>query len=357
MSSFSSIQSLNFSRIENINVKNGYVLYSQPFVKNNNDQLPIIVTGGSYQKGNLVYDLSETSNHGTIIGCPTLENINEDIIYNYISCLIPGFFPPIGGKWKVDQDYYNLEQILSSDKKVSKALGTCIGTVETYQVSDVCRSGVSGMAFTTNLGRDLQGNITRKSIFDILRLANYSSLIKGYNEPQSSIGVGEYLEDYNWLESFNIETINGTNTFPFFGWSGTRIGTLKPQNFQYLQNSLYSYPAFYLDQAKTYNPIGLIYPGQLVQMNSFPINNLNRKLTFEERNDRTYQIPTYNKFSETRKVGLVPYQQGRGVFDYLSRDIIYNPVNGLVDFASTTTIVPAEGAVAGRNVSFWREIA
>lgn len=353
MTSFSSIQSLNFSRIENINVKNGYVLYSQPFISNTNIKLPNIATGGSYQKGNIIYDLSDTSNNGTIIGCPTLEDIPIDIIYNYPVSLIPGFYPDISGKWSQNQDYYNLDNILNSEKKVSKALGTGLGTIESYQVSDVCRSGLSTMSFSTDIGRDSLGNLKTSSLFEILRTINFSSNLNGYNYPQTTLGTGEYMSGFDWLNKFGIETINGTNTFPFMGWSGTRIGTLKPQNFQYLQNSLFSYPAFYLDQAKLYNPLGIIYPGQAVQMNSFPITSNERKLSFNERNDRTYQIPIYNKFEEIRKVGLVPYQEGRGIFDFMSRDIIYNPTNGLVDIANTQTLIPPEGAIAGRNVSFW----
>ena len=60
-----------------------------------------------------------------------------------------------------------------------------------------------------------------------------------------------------------------------------------------------------------------------------------------------------NKFEETRKVGILPYQQGRGIFDFMSRDVIYNPFNGLVDIANTSTLVPAEGAIPGRNVCSW----
>lgn len=349
MTKLSSLQVLEFATIENISVRNGYVFYGHTSRIGNNDKLPNIVTGSSYEKGNLVYDMSKIVVKGTIIGSPVFESL--EIVYNYLTCLIPGFYPPIGGRWSVDQDYYSLDDVLS-ETSISKVLGTGLGVIESYQVSDVCRSGVCGLGFALDVIRDSVGDIDYSPL-EVLRLINFSSMLKGYTFPLTTIGSGLYIENFDWKKQFGIETINGSNTFPFLGWGGSRIGALKPQNFQYLQNSLYSYPSFYLNNSKDYNPIGLIYPGQLVQMNSFPINTSERQVTLKERNDRTYQIPINNKFQETKKVGILPYQEGRGVYDFLTRDIIYNERTGLPNFANIEASIGPEGAVAGRNVSLW----
>lgn len=354
MSSFLDIQTLDYAKINNVVVRNGYVLYSQPISFNNTQKLPVIATGGSYEKGNIVYDLSETNDTGTIIGSPTFENFtsDNDIIYNYLTCLIPGFFPSVSGRWTIDQEYYNLDNILDSEKKISKVLGLGIGEIETYQVSNVCRSGVSAMSFSTNVEQNILGNLELDP-FDLVRVINYSNLIQGPKFPETTIGAGEYMNFLNWGNRFGLNVINGTNTFPFFGWGGTRIGTIKPQNFQVLQNSLFSYPAFFLNQSKDYNPLGLVNPGQLLQINSFPINKQSELSTFEERNNRTYQTVLQNNFQEIRKVGVLPYQQGRGVYDIISRDPIYNEFNGQIDIAYTIQSIPPEGAIPGRNNCFW----
>jgi hypothetical protein len=136
MSIFTDVHSLDFSRVANINVRSGFVLYSQPTQNHSNDKLPIVSTGGAYQEGNVIWDLSDTNNTGTIIGSPTLEDIPGEIIYNYLTCLIPGFFPQVGGRWSIDQEYYNLDKILQSPKVISKVLGTCLGDVE-FRVLDL----------------------------------------------------------------------------------------------------------------------------------------------------------------------------------------------------------------------------
>lgn len=354
MSSFLDIQTIDYAKINNVVVRNGYVLYAQPISFNNTQQVPVIAAGGSYEKGNMVYDLIETNDTGTIIGSPTFENFTsaDDIIYNYLTCLIPGFFPSIGGRWEIDQNYYSLNDILNSEKKISKVLGLGIGDIEVYQVSDVCRSGVSSMSFSTNVQTNPLGDRELDS-FDLIRLVNYSSIVQGPEFPETTIGAGDYMNFFNWGNRFGIDVINGTNTFPFFGWGGSRIGTIQPQNFQVLQNSLFSYPAFFLNQSKDYNPLGIVNPGQLLQINSFPINTQLRISTFEERNDRTYQTVLQNKFQEIRKVGVLPYQQGRGVYDLITRDPTYNESNGQIDIAYTTQTIPPEGAIPGRNNSFW----
>ena len=344
MSVFTDIQSFDCSRVSNIYVKNGYVLYSSE----RNKSVPNIATGGCYQKGNIIYDLTPTNDNGTIIGSPVIKDLK--IQYNYLNCLIPGFSPKIGGRWSVVQEYYDLDKILNSDKILSKVLGTSLGEIETYKVSDVCRSGVNALTFQRNVKESTSG-ILNLSIDDTITLINFSNLYADLSIGLSVLGPGRYLEYYNWGESFDIDVINGTNTFPFFGWGGTQTGTLKPQNFQYLQNTLYNYPAFYLEQAKGYNPLGLIYAGQLVQMNSFPKNIENS--TFKDRNNRTYKTKMYNNIDERRNIGLLPYQQGRGVFDFIGRYPLYSNITGQVQYAATVTTIPPEGAIPGRNNSFW----
>lgn len=306
--SYYTIESLKFSRIHNLSIRSGYIFYDY-----NN-------WGGCYENGNVVYDFHKLSNSGTIIGSPTLAN--KDVIYNYPTCLIPGFFVTIGGKWEIDQEYYSLDRILESSS-ITKILGIGTGDIQTFRVSEVSTSGVGSTTFITDIPKDSFGNLVDNTTDTIIRFPGFSDLLKGYVFPKSTLGPGEYMELFEWDSQFGIDKINGTNSFPFYGWGGTRLGDTIPRNFQYLQDSTYSYPSFYLNFSKVYNPEGIIYPGQLLQYNN-----------------------------PNQQISVLPYQEGRGVFDYMSRDVIYNNIDGQIILVSVSNNIPAEGAVSGRNTSF-----
>lgn len=351
--SFSDIKTFEYFDVNDIYIIDGYLLYGNANKPNNivNQYIATLRVGSCYQNGTPVKQLSELSNNGTIIGAETLENVSIDFIYNYPHCLIPGFFPEIGGKYKIDQDYYNLQTVLD-ENKICKILGTATGEVSTYCVSKVCRSAIGNLAINNVLNFDNNGFI-EASFFTVLSFTDYSSTLQNINEPESNVSSGEYMSYFDWQSEFGVSVLNGTNSFPYFAWGGSRLGTNQPRNFQFLQNSLYNFPAFSLIQSKYYNPIGLIYSGQGVQVNSFPIATLDRKLTFEERNNKTYQIPISNSFEEIRQVSLVSYQAGRGSYDYFTNQIVYNNRNGLVDLAFINALIGAEGAIPGRNNSFF----
>ena len=42
---------------------------------------------------------------------------------------------------------------------------------------------------------------------------------------------------------------------------------------------------------------------------------------------------------EIKFTGIMTYQQGRGSFDYLSREVNYNQINGLVDYVEIQGII------------------
>ncbi len=341
-------------------VKTGYTLFAEPTIKERNqkENTPNVAVGGVYEKSNVSRSHVNLNNVGTLIGSFTLENVPEPdpqlVIYNYLTSLIPGLYPPISGPWTETQDYYNLEEITDYVKNndnvfLCKTLGLGLGEICSYRVSDVSRSGLSTLGNNTIRAQDAQGFQEGQNE---LKIINYSSILDGFIAPETEVGESFYMTAYDWPNFYGIETINGTNTFPFFGWAGSRIGSIKPQTFQFQQNSLFNWPSSFLQLSKSYNPLGIIYSGQGVQCNSFPELGSERKITFEQRNIRTYQETINNNESEIKFTGIMPYQQGRGSFDYLSREVVYNQANGLVDYVELQGVIPCEGALPGRNNAF-----
>lgn len=329
---------------ENTSVKTGYVLLSESNKKK---------VGGVYEKGNVSRSLVNLSKTGTLIGCFTLEDFDvENTIQNYLTSLVPGLCPKMSGRWSETEEYYDLQKIIDrtskGDEFFCKVLGLGLGEIGSYRVSYVSRSGCSTVS-TNTVPKSLneQGISLVRNQQTLLNYSNFTSYI---NAPLSLTGANAYIDFFDWLRVFDIQTINGSNNFPFFGWAGTRIGSIKPQTFQFQQNSLYNYPASLLNLSKNYNPLGIVYAGQGVQFNSFPISNENK--TFEERNDRTYQQYILNNKNDIEYLGIIPYQQGRGVTEIFNRQITYSPINGLVDYVEIFSEIASEGAIPGRNNSF-----
>lgn len=233
------------------------------------------------------------------------------------------------------------------DADAIRVLGLARGTFAAFRAAPVCRRGVGQMAYSTNIGRDALGNI-ELGVNDVFRLMSFSDVSPDQSYPLTSVGSGTYLNTVDWCEKFGITAINGTNSFPFFGWGGKRLGTTKPQSKEYSVSALYSYPTFYLEQSKTFNPIGLLYPGQLVQITCAPTPDFrDERRTIAQRAERAYTRPA--DLGEPSEAFVVPFQEGRGSFDFMSRDVLYNPDTLLIESGDTTMILPAEGAVPGRN--------
>lgn len=228
-----------------------------------------------------------------------------------------------------------------------RVLGLGLGSMCEYPVAPVCRQGVGQMAYSTDVGRDATGNLDL-DITEFIRLMSFSDVSPDQIFPRTTVGSGAYMNTIDWCEQFGITTINGTNSFPFFGWGGKRLGTTKPQSKEYSVSALYSYPTFYLEQSRTFSPIGLLYPGQLVQITSAPDPDFrNDTVSLTIRSERAYTYQT--DYGDPRSVCVLPYQEGRGSFDFMSRDALYNPESLQIESADTTMILPAEGAVPGRN--------
>ncbi len=341
-------------------VSEGYVIRSIPAQQ--------FSVGSVYQKGNESRSFHNLSNLGTFMGQLPLEGISINNINNFLTCLIPGVYPNISGKWKHNIELYDLKTIQQTvqnnqDEFFCKILGMGLGTINNYQVSDVSRSGINSIAYNTPELDPLGSSISFPLLTSALRLTNYSNIVDGMIDPLTTVGEGFYMSGFDWQSYYNIEMLNGTNTFPFMGFAGERIGSIKPENFQFQQNTLYNYPSAFLILAKSYNPIGIIYAGQGVQINSFPTQFIKQYFTFEDRNDRTYQESIDPPTSDIRFTGIVPYQQGRGSWDFFTNDVLYNKQTGIIDKLDRVYLLGSEGAQPGRNsgflgvvlTDFWKE--
>lgn len=338
-------------------VRKGYCLYS--YTPPGNYPSPNIAVGGVYQKGNESRSYVNLSNLGTLMGQLSLEDIptDDECINNYITSLIPGIFPTISGKWSDTQEFYNLVDIQAQvsenqNEYFCKILGFGTGSIGKYKISNVARSGVEMLAYTTKINV-----INAQAVYNSLeylfsiatfRQTNYSSVLDGFVYPYTEVGEGFFMSGFNWKNYFNLEVINGTNTFPFFGWGGSRIGSINPRNTLYQQNSTYNFPSELLVLAKNYNPLGIVYAGQGIQINSFLPNDNTQ--TFDLGN-RTYQ-ETINPINTIRYTGICPYQQGRGSYDYYNVDLDYNTTNGKSQYVEITSTIGPEGAQPGRNNHF-----
>lgn len=306
-------------------VNTGYVMNGPATQKNSNDT-PNVAVGGVYSKGNVSRSLVNLSNIGTFMGNFTLENIdNPEIAYNYLTSLIPGTFPRISGPWSETQEYYDLQTIQSyvntnTNRYFCKILGFGLGEIGVYQVAEVNKNGVSMNANNFFVQTSTQGFVQQPA--SLIQI-NWSSVAEGYVYPYTTTGEKYYMTGFDWPAQYNLEYINGTNSFPFFGWAGSRIGSIKPQTFQSQQNSLYNYPSEFLQLATQYQNLGIVYAGQGVQISN------SKNVT-----------------------SVLPYQQGRGIYEFYSNEVTYNQNNGLVDNSEPQTIVGAEGVQPGRNNAF-----
>jgi hypothetical protein len=154
-----------------------------------------------------------------------------------------------------------------------------------------------------------------------ITLENYSNILPEYTFPNTISGTSIYFQRFaSWKDAFGLEFMNGTNAFPTFAWSGNRNGSSTLVNSQILESSRFNFPATFLEFSKGYTKVGTIYAGQGVQL--FFSNGL----------------------------GILPFQQGRGIYDYISYQVSYeeNVVNN-IDYP--TTYGP-EGIQPGRNNAF-----
>ena len=304
---------------------------------------------GAYKDGQKSQSFYNLKRIGSIIGSITLETFTPLFqLSNYLASLIPGQYPDISGPLNTTTELYDLDTVLEegTGNKISKILGIGQGDIITHKVSEVNRNGVGMM------GEDPQ-TILYGVFFGILftlpgwdmpeftiKIQHSSSMLPDQVEPQTEVSIPSYMIGQNWLESYGITQINGTNTFPTFGWGGGLLGSVFSESARKQQETNYIWPTSLLP-ANPYIPIGLIFPGQGCQYSSY-IETENRTYDFRPKNTSLeYQ---------RRSVSVQPFQQGKGLYEYVSNEIFYK--NGFVSNTEISSTFPPEGAVPGRNNGF-----
>ena len=348
-------------------VRNGYYLNHVATISECNvkEGVANIFTGSVYQSGNESKSYINLSNlgtfHGNLVLIDSPEPDLELVVYNYLTSLIPGQFPSIGGPFSEEQYLYSLSDILEKAETdnvfVCKILGLGIGDIKTYQVANASRNAVSNLSEnfrdTFLVVEDIRAGIFTSTISlksPLIRQTNYSNVYPDYVYPLTDIGVNTYMADFDWESRYGISQINGTNQFPTQGWGGVRIGSIDPKTFQFLRDSLFNYPSSLLELQPN-SPLGIIYAGQGVQISSYPSIKFK---SFDEFNDRNKNIRVYqDRLNESsfRINGIQPYQQGRGIYEYLSREPEYSD-SGLIRFLNIITTFGPEGCQPGRNNAF-----
>lgn len=349
-------------------VKNGYYLKNVPTLAECNVKSgePNVFTGSVYQSGNESKSYINLSNLGTFHGNLVLIDAPEselEILYNYLTSLIPGQYPPISGPFSSTEVVYSLDSILAQTEEPNvffcKILGLGIGNILSYGVANASQNAMSNLAenflndntiqsTTSNGGR----TVTIKT--PLIRQSSYSNISPEYIYPTTETGTNFYMAGFDWERRYGISQINGTNIFPTFGWGGARIGSITPKTFQFQQDSLFNYPSSLLE-IQPNNPLGLIYSGQGVQLSSYPSTDpiVRAFIEFNQRNkkSRVYQDKLSNNDTiSLRKTGIQPYQQGRGVYEYVSREPEYS--SGSIRFINVVTTFGPEGCQPGRNNAF-----
>lgn len=340
-------------------LQKGYVLHGPftqvqgPLESSSGSSVPNEALGGAWSKGNVSRSLINLENVGTLIGSGPVPEDNP-VVYNDLRTLLPGLYPPVSGPWTSTQERYDLDAILAyvnadTNRYFTKVLGLGLGSCLRLPVSDVSRNACSTLATSFVFNPDDEGfsGLT----FGGLKQVAWQNYINGYVSPDTLTGVNFYMNGLDWATVFGVDQIHGTNAFPFLGWAGARVGSLQPVSFQFQQNALYNFPSGLLQLSTGYNPVGIVYAGQGTQYNAYSEIQPPQR-TFESRSARTYQDPLTNRQNLVTQLGVVPYQEGRGVFDYFSNEVQYNELNGLVDYVESPSTVAPEGAQPGRNVAF-----
>lgn len=363
------------SKIRDVCIREGYLLFNLASREGSISDLNVFV-GGVYENGNISRSFIRLSNIGPFNGNLSLENSPEPnielVIYNYLNSLIPGQYPPISGPFSETQPYYDLTELVDFTKSFQntspqffcKILGFGNGNISSFQVGNVCRNGVSVLSENfTNIENIIDDGLS----FFFRRTSNSkqvssSNVLQSFISPQTETGVSFYIQNLDWENRYGISSFNGTNTFPTMGWAGARLGSIRAQNFQFQQDSTFNYPSSLIEKEQN-NPVGIVYAGQGVQLISFPSaislssnQILNNILSERNQNFRVYQEKINNRnndnvFSVIRTTGIQPYQQGRGSFEYFSREPVYND-NAVIFVVDLISTFPPEGCQPGRNNAF-----
>jgi hypothetical protein len=349
----------------NLNIKNGYIM-NGPTTQSLNNKSNInganISVGSVYQKGNLSRSMYNLSNLGTLIGSLTLDdnltNQQKSIIYNYLTCLLPGFYPKISGPWSENDNLYDLQTIID-DSNIEgnyycKILGMGVGNIVNMNVASVNQNGIqvpSYLPFFEGINGFEIFDPADVSVFNQFSILNWSNINIETTIDVSTITINPYFSNFNWPNEFDVYFFNGSNSFPFMGWGGSRVGNISPVNFQKTRDSLYDFPITDLIQANNYDSLGIIYAGQGVQYTSIFIDNL-KSTDVLSQNIFKKDKKEYSKRDKISTTNIIPYQQGIGSFDIFINSVNYNSINGTINQSSSLTEINPEGVQPGRNCAF-----
>jgi hypothetical protein len=360
------MQSLNvtdFLKSRLIYINRGILLYAVPTKRNQITNGYNIFVGGVYENGNSSCSCLHLNTIGPLNGNLMIQDnpINiESILYNYLHALIPGQYPPISGP-----ELYDLNELQNLTEQPNvffcKILGLGNGVCHSFQVANVSQNGVSTLAQNLTSFNSVTEELTTLYLRKTTnaKTISYSNILPEFTLFSTETGVSDYLKNIDWDTQFGISSFNGSNTFPTFGWAGARVGSITPQTFQSQQDSFFNFPTSLLNVQPNF-PIGIIYAGQGVQYSSFPSFNSNRvsnkSLSNRNRIRRVFQEKVNNRqnanvFQLIRVTGIQPYQQGRGIYDYVSREPQYDSLGNITIIDLISTIAP-EGSVPGRNNAF-----
>lgn len=354
MKKYSNTHIISCLYTQDLLISKGYILWGPNTVqgKSHPDDEPLQAAGGSYGGGQELQSLYKLSNIGPLVGCQTLTT-NLFQISNYLSSLIPGQYPTLTGPFTSTQDFYDLDLILDEagqpGEALCKVLGLGQGHNKLYKIAEVSRNGTGAMANQTLVPFALPIRdyatidpddflITEK--VPSLKIANISTIFPDQISPQTEIIVGSYMGAFDWPTKYGLTQLNGTNTFPTMGWGGGLLGSIDTKTFRNQQESLFVWPQGLLP-ANPYIPVGIVFAGQGCQYVSYTVSS---EKTYQEKPKNT------SKEYERKDIAIAPYQQGRGIYEIVTREPEYR--NGIVQSLDILTTFPPEGAVPGRNVAF-----
>lgn len=337
-------------------IRKGYLIYFIATKRGNEVPGCNVFVGSVYENGNVSKSLINLSNIGVYNGNLLPGTNNQSIIYNFLTSLIPGQYPSISGPWSLGQTLYDLESIqtftdTTEQNYFCKILGMGTGSITNYKVSQVDLNALTTLGENFLTGDDQTFRVRTP----LIKQTNYSNIMPEFTYPDTTVGVNFYMQAFNWGTRYGISMINGTNKFPTMGWGGCRFGSITPKNFQFRQDSLFNYPSTLLEKQPN-KPIGIIYAGQGLQIISRPeVDQINEIVTVNDRFRRrvTVQSSVNNsaRAADTWYTCIQPYQQGRGTYEYVSREPSYGN-NGLIEFMDIITTFSPEGVQPGRNNAF-----
>jgi len=343
----------------NFNIQKGYLALGPVTQVNNNPGSPNISSGSVYQKGNMSRSFVNLTNLGTLIGAPTFNPTQfgqENFTTNLLITLLAGITPEQSGTWSSTEDFYDLQDIVDTVETepqlfFSKILGMGLGNIIKLSVGSVNTNATEFYSYT-EYGTEPQTVTTTRDAANINQVLNWGSGLETIESNESLTYPNPYLNGFDWQKEFGIQFFNGTNSFPFFGWAGTRIGDIDLVNSQTIQNSNYDFPATELNLALIYDSLGIVYAGQGTQYSSiFTVTDIQNRdvISRNLRKKETTLSRTQNKIST---VNSIPYQQGIGSYDFFTNSSNYNKTNSQIESVTTTDNISAEGVQPGRNTAF-----